>query len=69
PTSIEDPLSFLLNLLPTKKPSTAHLAAPWTIRWPTVCTIIHEMDHIFHEKLPPDPPTDTGASLVNWLLN
>ncbi|KAI7898615.1 uncharacterized protein BX663DRAFT_442743, partial [Cokeromyces recurvatus] len=64
-----DPLSFLLNLLPTKKPSTTRVAVPWMVRWPTICTILHEMDYIFHGKLPPDPSTDTGASLMNWLLN
>ncbi|KAI8644749.1 hypothetical protein BD408DRAFT_412836 [Parasitella parasitica] len=29
---------------------------------------IHEMDHLFHEQVPPPTPQDPGASMVNWLL-
>ncbi|KAI7903543.1 uncharacterized protein BX663DRAFT_471440 [Cokeromyces recurvatus] len=69
PRTVTDPLSFLLNQLPTKKLKCSQDMAPWTIRWPAICTILHEMDYLFHEKLPLDPPSEPGSLLVKWLLN
>ncbi|ORE00727.1 hypothetical protein BCV72DRAFT_173995, partial [Rhizopus microsporus var. microsporus] len=56
PQTISDPLSFLLNMLPTKKlraPNTTH---SWTIRWPTICRNLYELDYLYRAKLPPTPP-------------
>ncbi|KAI7904155.1 uncharacterized protein BX663DRAFT_432013, partial [Cokeromyces recurvatus] len=48
PKSIEDPLSYLLNLLPstfyTKKVKKSIDA--WLIRWPSICAILFEMDYL-----------------------
>ncbi|KAI9487835.1 MAG: hypothetical protein EXX96DRAFT_475810, partial [Benjaminiella poitrasii] len=33
PETIQDPLSFLLNQLPSKKPRTSNSFTPWHIRW------------------------------------
>ncbi|KAG1292455.1 hypothetical protein G6F62_004870 [Rhizopus arrhizus] len=65
PLSEPDPLSFLLNKLPTKRPkppstlgrpfSTAYSA--WTIRWPAICLILFELDYLHHGKLPPETPS------------
>ncbi|CEP14641.1 hypothetical protein [Parasitella parasitica] len=63
PRSIEDPISFLLNLLPLHKPRpTDH--HNWVVLWPILCTILHELDYYFHDECPP-PPVDPGAKLLN----
>ncbi|KAI7904378.1 uncharacterized protein BX663DRAFT_432302, partial [Cokeromyces recurvatus] len=64
PRTVTDPLSFLLNQLPIKKLKYSQNVAPWTIRWPAICITLHEMDYLFHEKLPPDPLSEPGALLV-----
>ncbi|CEP07237.1 hypothetical protein [Parasitella parasitica] len=56
-----------LNLLPLKKPTNAQYNASWAVRWPAICLILFELDHIFHnEEVPPAPP-NIGTSLVEWL--
>ncbi|KAG1471867.1 hypothetical protein G6F56_001872 [Rhizopus delemar] len=63
PHSIEDPISFLLNLLPLHKPRpTAHHS--WFTLWPILCTIPHELDYYFHDECPL-PPVDPGVKLLN----
>ncbi|KAI9467806.1 MAG: hypothetical protein EXX96DRAFT_591378 [Benjaminiella poitrasii] len=52
PISIEDHLSFLLNILPTTKSRRPLKASPWFAHWPILCEIFHELDHFFHHKLP-----------------
>ncbi|CEP10074.1 hypothetical protein [Parasitella parasitica] len=66
PRSIEDPISFLLNLLPLHKlrPTDHH---NWVVQWPILCTILHELDYYFHDECPP-PPEDPGAELLSWLF-
>ncbi|CEP19753.1 hypothetical protein [Parasitella parasitica] len=46
--TIDDPLSFLLNLLPTRRPKPTSKGTPWTIRWPATCTILFELDFLQH---------------------
>ncbi|KAG0980959.1 hypothetical protein G6F29_007434 [Rhizopus arrhizus] len=65
PRSIEDPISFLLNLLPLHKPRPT-ASHSWFILWPILCTILHELDYYFHDECPP-PPVDPGVKLLNWL--
>jgi hypothetical protein len=54
PKSIDDPLSYLLDLLPptllTKKARKSIDA--WLIRWPTICAILLEMDYLAHFQFP-----------------
>ncbi|CEG84183.1 hypothetical protein RMATCC62417_18026 [Rhizopus microsporus] len=54
PKSIDDPLSYLLNLLPptllTKKARKSIDA--WLIRWSTICAILLEMDYLAHSQFP-----------------
>ncbi|ORE07904.1 hypothetical protein BCV72DRAFT_249115 [Rhizopus microsporus var. microsporus] len=54
PKSIDDPLFYLLNLLPptllTKKARKAIDA--WLIRWPSICAILLEMDCLAHAQFP-----------------
>lgn len=56
PHTIEDPISYLLNLLPvnflTKKERQS--IDGWLIRWPTICAILLEMDCLAHSQVP-DP--------------
>ncbi|KAG1300341.1 hypothetical protein G6F66_000019 [Rhizopus arrhizus] len=67
PETISDPLSFLLNMLPTKKPRSPNTTLSWTIRWPTICRILYELDYLHHAKIPPTPPTHLGQRLLEWL--
>ncbi|KAG1361628.1 hypothetical protein G6F61_014250 [Rhizopus arrhizus] len=64
PETISDPLSFLLNMLPTKKPRSPSITLSWTIRWPTICRILYELDYLYHVKIPPTPPTHLGQRLL-----
>ncbi|ORE22747.1 hypothetical protein BCV71DRAFT_285132 [Rhizopus microsporus] len=67
PETISDPLSFLLNMLPTRKPRSPNTALSWTTRWPTVCRILYELDYLYHAKLPSISPTHLGQRLLEWL--
>ncbi|KAI9260127.1 hypothetical protein EDC94DRAFT_641160 [Helicostylum pulchrum] len=64
----ENPISFLLNLLPLHPPRPADCRS-WFTLWPILCTIIHELDYYFHDEPPPPPPPpiDPGLKLLNWL--
>ena len=52
--SIDDPLSYLLNLLPstflTRKARKSIDA--WLIRWTSICAILLEMDYLAHVQFP-----------------
>ncbi|ORE18809.1 hypothetical protein BCV71DRAFT_284623, partial [Rhizopus microsporus] len=52
--SIDDPHSYLLNLLPltllTKKARKSVDA--WLIRWSSICAILLEIDHLAHSQFP-----------------
>ncbi|KAG1582842.1 hypothetical protein G6F48_008896 [Rhizopus delemar] len=54
PKSIDDPFSYLLNLLPptlsTRK--VRQSIDTWLIRWPSICAILLEMDYLAHSKFP-----------------
>ncbi|KAI9256995.1 hypothetical protein EDC94DRAFT_661322 [Helicostylum pulchrum] len=65
PRSIEDPISFLLNMLLLQKPRHTDSHSWFTI-WPILCTILHELDYYFHDDYPP-PLIDPGVKLLNWL--
>ncbi|CEP14724.1 hypothetical protein [Parasitella parasitica] len=67
PESIQDPLSFLLNLLPLKNPTNAQYSASWAVRWPAICLILYELDHIFHNEEIPLAPPNISTLLVEWL--
>ncbi|KAI9476500.1 MAG: hypothetical protein EXX96DRAFT_486152 [Benjaminiella poitrasii] len=62
----KDPLSFLLNLLPTTKPRHSFEASSWFARWSIICIILHELVHVFHHKLPP-PLSHSGRQFLTWL--
>ncbi|ORE03537.1 hypothetical protein BCV72DRAFT_213083 [Rhizopus microsporus var. microsporus] len=69
PQAIPDPLSFLLNMLPTRKPRSPNTTLSWSIRWSAICRILYELDYLYHAKLPPSPPTHLGQRLLEWLLS
>lgn len=66
PSTIIDPISFLLNMLPTHKFRCRSDCLSWFTLWPILCTILCELDYYFHGKYPP-PPVDPGRKLLNWL--
>ncbi|CEG82454.1 hypothetical protein RMATCC62417_16523 [Rhizopus microsporus] len=51
PETIRDPLSFLLNMLPLRPSIPPNLALTWSQRWPIICSILYESDHLYHNKL------------------
>lgn len=65
PHTIEDPISYLLNLLPvnflTKKARQS--IDGWLIRWPTICAILLEMDCLAHSQVP-EPSDHLGEPLL-----
>ncbi|ORE23174.1 hypothetical protein BCV71DRAFT_170510 [Rhizopus microsporus] len=67
PQTISDPLSFLLNILHARKPHSPNTALLWSIRWPTICRILYELDYLYHAKLPSTLPTHIGQRLLEWL--
>lgn len=50
PKSIDDPLSYLLNLLPTTllTKKAKKLIDGWLICWPSICAILPEIDYMAH---------------------
>jgi hypothetical protein len=67
PETVQDPLSFLLNKLPNRIPCSSHSASSWFIRWPVICTILYELDYLFHDKDQPSPPFQPGQRFLDWL--
>jgi hypothetical protein len=69
PSTVSNPLSYLLNLLPTsrKKPNIQRRSkySAWFIRWPIICQILHELDHLHHDKTAPEIPP-LGTKLLHW---
>jgi hypothetical protein len=67
PQTIEDPLSFLLNKLPQKTKKIPKLSiTAWLLRWPVICSILHEMDYLAHNQLPV-PAHNPGNLFVQQL--
>ncbi|OBZ86078.1 hypothetical protein A0J61_05868 [Choanephora cucurbitarum] len=42
------------------------LVIPWTIRWPTLYTILFKLDHLQHSKASLSPLAYLGQRLLNW---
>lgn len=49
PINIEDPLSFPLNMLPSRKPRSFQSVCSWFLHWHTICLVLFKLDH-FHLK-------------------
>ncbi|KAI8979693.1 hypothetical protein BDF20DRAFT_871086 [Mycotypha africana] len=67
PISILDPLSNLPNQPPTRPPRSAATRQSWTVRWPAICHILYELDHLFHGFDPPPPDPSLAFALLQWL--
>jgi hypothetical protein len=66
PETIADPISFLLNMLPTRAFVPSSIALSWTWRWPVICSILHELDQLQHYTTIPCK-TPHGQKLIEWL--
>ncbi|KAI8351147.1 hypothetical protein BD560DRAFT_409349 [Blakeslea trispora] len=66
PEPTADPLSFLLNILPVRRPRSFEAVIAWSLRWPAICQILYELDYLQHSKTPPPPPDDLGQRLLAW---
>lgn len=71
PLSVENPMFFIMNKLPLKKFRLFHEVSAWSVRWPTIYIILHEMYYLFHDQIPSPPPSPplpaSDAKLMNWL--
>jgi hypothetical protein len=69
PDSVADPISFLLNQLPTHPPSSPRLFSKWHIRRPSICHILYDLDYLFHNKVDPNENTNFkyGQLFLEWL--
>ncbi|KAG1276683.1 hypothetical protein G6F65_009068 [Rhizopus arrhizus] len=66
PETIADPISFLLNMLPTRAFVPSSIALSWTWRWPVICSILHELDQLQHyTTIPCKAPH--GQKLIEWM--
>ncbi|KAG1552208.1 hypothetical protein G6F46_001215 [Rhizopus delemar] len=63
PEAIVDPMSFLLNMLPTRTFVPSSIALSWTCRWPVICSILHELDQLQHYTIIPYK-TPHGQKLI-----
>lgn len=50
PTIIEDPLSFLLNLLPTRKLCSLQSVSSWFLHRLIICLVLFELNHLHYQK-------------------
>ncbi|ORE18006.1 hypothetical protein BCV71DRAFT_286201 [Rhizopus microsporus] len=66
PRTIVNPLSFLLNKLPTRKPHSSQTSSLWNIRWSIIYVILREHDYLYHEKELP-PPSNPRQRLLKLL--
>ncbi|KAG1056034.1 hypothetical protein G6F43_002034 [Rhizopus delemar] len=66
PETIADPISFLLNMLPTRTFVPSSIALSWTCRWPVICSMLHELDQLQHYTTIPCK-TPHGQKLIEWL--
>lgn len=64
PRTAASPLSFLLNLLTTRKPRPFPRASSQFFRWPLICTILYELDHLFHGQDMPPPLPELGRRFL-----
>ncbi|ORE16438.1 hypothetical protein BCV71DRAFT_183394 [Rhizopus microsporus] len=63
PEAISDPLSFLLICYLGKNHAPFKPDLPWTLRWPAICVLAHELDNLYHQKNPLSPPSRLGQRL------
>ncbi|ORE17782.1 hypothetical protein BCV71DRAFT_180813, partial [Rhizopus microsporus] len=40
---------------------------PWTLHWPAICTLLHEIDYLYHQKCPLFPLPHFRQKLLDWL--
>ena len=66
PDIIRNPLSFLLNMLPLRPSVPSNLAFTWSQRWPIICSLLHELDQLHHNKLI-STKYPHGQKLLVWL--
>ncbi|ORE04530.1 hypothetical protein BCV72DRAFT_312765 [Rhizopus microsporus var. microsporus] len=66
PETIRDPLPFLLNMLPLRPSVPPNLALTWSQQWPILCSLQHELDQLYYNKLIPTKHSH-GQKLLVWL--
>ena len=66
PETIADPISFFLNMLPTRAFVPSSIALSWTWRWAVIWYILHELDQLQHDTTIPCKAPH-GQKLIEWL--
>ncbi|KAG1169418.1 hypothetical protein G6F70_008418 [Rhizopus microsporus] len=66
PDTICDPLSSLLNMLPLYPSVSPNLALAWSQRWPTICSLLYELNQLYRNKFI-STKHPHGQKLLVWL--
>ncbi|KAG1144930.1 hypothetical protein G6F37_002792 [Rhizopus arrhizus] len=53
------------NFMTNQTPRSFQAVLPWFLRWPTICTILHELDHLCHEQVPPSLSSHLGQRFLD----
>ncbi|KAI8372468.1 hypothetical protein BD560DRAFT_395045 [Blakeslea trispora] len=61
-------LVSLLNIIPAKRSPALFQSSSWTIHWPTICYILHDMNHLTHSTILPHS-TGPNSLLLDCLLS
>lgn len=64
PATILDPLPFLSNTLPARWSRSYSSVTFWILHWPTICTILHVLDFLYHAMILP-PLCNPGQRLLD----
>lgn len=66
PETIQDPLSFLLNMFPSRPSAPSGLALSWSQSWPAICSILYELSQ-FHRAATIPTTYTHGQKLLEWI--
>ncbi|CDH60968.1 hypothetical protein RO3G_09771 [Lichtheimia corymbifera JMRC:FSU:9682] len=69
PPTTKDPISWMLNQLPTSKPRSPERCQYWIKQWPILCKILAQIDSIQHNIIQQHDSTQQphGQSFIQWL--
>lgn len=66
PEKIQDPLSFLLSMLPSRPLVLSGLALSWSQSWPVICSILDKLDQL-HWAVTIPITYSHGQVLLEWI--
>lgn len=69
PKRLEDPFSSLFNLISVLPLKLLTVLSPWRIKWPILCSILLEIDQIYHDSSVEDTPESIRQSQIRWIAS